>query len=102
MSGKLKIFLLGFAAGFFVAAIVFGTAAAVANSRNRHREGMEHAERKTRIEAMRGDYSGRAAVEFLDYEPGVRRAADGAAADFDGRLDGILRRFGIVRVERAD
>jgi len=102
MSVKLKIFLLGFAAGFLTAAIVFGTAAAIANSRNRQREIMEYAERKARIAAMRGDYSGRAAVEFLDYEPGVRRAANGAAADFDGRLDGILRRFGIVRAERAD
>jgi len=88
----MKTFWIGFVAGFLIAAIIFGIVAGFIYSRNKDREIVEYAEKQLEIEVLREDYSTRDPDEFLDV-PGVRRAADGAAAEFDRRIDEILRAF---------
>jgi len=86
-------FAMGIIVGFLAAAVIFCIIAGYAYSRNKDREIIEYVERQIEIETLREDYSSRDAVEFLDDIPGVRGAADGAAAGFDGKLDEILQRF---------
>ena len=93
MAGRtLKIFLIGFIAGFIFVAIIFGCIAGFMYSRNRDRRIIEYAEKQIEIEALREDYSNRDPLEFLE-DPGVRGVADGAAAEFDRKLNEILQRF---------
>ena len=86
-------FKLGFVAGVLVSVILFGAVFAVLFFREREKELIEYAERQEVIEALREDYGNRDFVEFLDEVPGVRRAADGTATEFDRKLDEILQRF---------
>ena len=82
----------GILAGFFMSAIVFGFMVGFMVHRMKVKEIVEYAERQQVIEQMREDYVNRDPLEFLE-DPGVRRAADGAAADFERRRDEILQRF---------
>ena len=82
----------GIIAGFIVSAVLFGIAAGVMVHRQRVKEIAEYAERQQLIELLREDYVNRDPLEFLE-DPGVRRAADGAAADFERRRDEALQRF---------
>ena len=58
----------------------------------RDKELIEYAEKQIEIEALREDYSNRDPVEFLE-EPSIRRAADGAAAEFERKRDEAVYRF---------
>jgi hypothetical protein len=93
MAGTLKTFCIGFIAGFFVAAIISGVVAVAVHSRNKDKEKIEYVEKQIEIEALREDYGNRDPVEFLETVPDVRRAADGAAAEFERKRDEALQRF---------
>ena len=93
MAGTLKTFWIGFIAGFAIAAIISGVVAVAVHSRNKDRERIQYAEKQIEIEALREDYSNRDPVEFLETVPDVRRAADGAAAEFERKRDEALQRF---------
>ena len=93
MARALKTFLVGYIAGFVTAAILFGIVAGFIYARSRDKELVEYAEKQIEIEALREDYGNRDPLEFLDTVPGVRGAADGAAGDFDRKLNEILQRF---------
>ena len=89
-------FAIGFIAGFFTAAVIFSIVAVMVYSHNREKEIVkeivEYAEKQQIIEELQEDYSTRAVDEFLEI-PDVRRAADGAAAEFERKRDEILFRF---------
>jgi len=83
----------GVIAGFILAVIGFGLIIAVHFANKRDKELIEYAENQMEIEALREDYSNRDPAEFVDTVPGVRRAADGAAAEFERKRDEALQRF---------
>ena len=85
-------FAKGFVAGFITAAIIFGVIAGLVYSHNRDKELIGYAEKQTEIEALREDYINRDPAEFLE-DPGIRRAADGAAAEFERKRDEAVQRF---------
>jgi len=85
-------FYKGLIAGVGLAVIVFGLLIAVHFANKRDKELIEYAERQMEIEALREDYGNRDPVEFLEV-PDVRRAADGAAAEFERKRDEALQRF---------
>jgi len=89
-------FGMGLIVGFIAAAIIFGVVAFMVCSHNREKEIakeiIEYAEKQQIIEELQEDYSTRAVDEFLEI-PDVRRAADGAAAEFERKRDEILFRF---------
>ena len=93
VAGTVKTFWGGFIAGAVCAAMALNVIGGAAYARGRDKELIEYVERKIEIEALREDYGNRDAVEFLGGVPGVRRAAEGAAAGFDRKLDEILQRF---------
>ena len=85
-------FAKGIICGFVSALILSGFTAWVFIARHRDKEKIEYAEKQIEIEALREDVINRPPDEFLEV-PDVRRAADGAAADFDRKRDEILERF---------
>jgi len=89
----MKKFWIGFIAGVVIAVIIFGFAAGFVYARNKNRGIVNYAEKQIEIEALREDYGNRDPVEFIDAVPGVRGAADGAAAEFDRKRDEALQRF---------
>ena len=95
--GKLPDFTKGMIVGFCVGIIIVGLAAGLLNRRYREKElanyVLEYAEKQQAIDVLREDYSNRDPYEFIDSIPGVRGAADGAAADFERNRDEILHRF---------
>jgi hypothetical protein len=101
----MKDFWKGVIAGVVGSAIIFGVIIAFHFLNKRDKELIEYAEKQIEIEALREDYVNRDPVEFLDNVPGVRGAADGAAAEFDRKRDEILERFRnrlLKRVEITD
>ena len=88
----MKVFWFGFLAGVVLMVILFSVFSGVRYFRNKDKELMEYVERQMEIEVLREDYSNRDPVEFLGV-PGVRGAADGAAAEFDRRRDEAIYRF---------
>jgi hypothetical protein len=93
MERTMSDFKKGFFACVLVSVILFGMGFAIFIFREREKELIEYVEIQQAIEELREDYSGRDANDFLDNYSGVRDAADGAAAEFDQRLDEILQRF---------
>ena len=91
-SGYLTDFAKGTICGALVAIIVFGLIAGLMYFNKKDRGIIEYAEKQIEIEALREDIINRSADEFLEI-PDVRRAADGAAAEFDRKRDEILERF---------
>ena len=89
---KLTDFAKGIIAGFVLAVIIFGLIIAVHFANKRDKELIEYAEKQMEIEELREDYGNRDPVEFLEI-PDVRRAADGAAAEFERKRDEALQRF---------
>jgi len=85
-------FSAGLIAGFAAAAVVFGLAGGLVFASYRNKETKNYVEKQIEIEALREDISGRSADELLDI-PDIRRAADGAAAEFERKRDEILQRF---------
>jgi hypothetical protein len=89
---KLTDFGKGVIFGALLAIIVFGVIAGLTYFNKRDKEVIEYAEKQIEIEAMREDVSNRSADEFLEI-PDVRRAADGAAAEFERKRDEAVQRF---------
>jgi hypothetical protein len=59
---------------------------------NRDRKALEYMEAQHEIRAMREDINNRPLDEFLE-DPGVRGAADNAAADFQWKRDEAVQRI---------
>ena len=88
----------GIIAGVVGTSIIFAVIIAFHFLNKRDRELLEYAEKQIEIEAVREDgflrnLRNRDPVEFLDDIPGVRRAADGATAEFERKRDEALQRF---------
>ena len=92
MKHYLTDFAKGIICGFFAAVIISGVIFWAVFSRNKDKELIEYAEKQIEIEEMREDVINRDPVEFFEI-PDVRRAADGAAAEFDRKRDEILERY---------
>ncbi|MDR0474653.1 MAG: hypothetical protein LBH43_13400 [Treponema sp.] len=89
---RLTDFSKGVIVGALVAIVVFGIIAGLLHLNKRDKELIEYAEKQIEIENLREDIINRPADEFLE-NPDVRRAADGATAEFDRKRDEILVRF---------
>jgi len=89
---KLTDFGTGFIAGVVCALILFGVTVGIFYSHNKNKELIEYAEKQIEIEELREDYRGRDPDEFLEI-PDVRRASEGAAAEFERKRDEALYRF---------
>ena len=85
-------FWLGFILGFIATAIIFLFVFWIVISKYNNKEIKEYAEKQIEIEALREDYSNRPSDDFFEI-PDVRRAADGAAAEFERKRDEALFRF---------
>jgi hypothetical protein len=83
-------FGLGFLTGIIFAIIVFMIIAGIYFFNRHDRENIENAKKQIEIENLREDYINRSPDEFLEI-PGVRRAVDGAAGEFDRKRDEALR-----------
>ncbi len=83
----------GVIAGVVLAVIIFVLIIAVHFANKKDKEILQYAEKQMEIEALHEDYSNRDPAEFVDTVPGVRRAADGAAAEFERKRDEALQRF---------
>jgi hypothetical protein len=83
----------GFLVGFLIAAILFGVALGLIMQRIKAKEIIKYVEIQQAIETLREDYGNRDPIEFIDTIPDVRRAADGAAAEFERKRDEALERF---------
>jgi hypothetical protein len=90
---KLTDFGKGVIAGVVLAVIVFSVIFALMYFNMRDKELIEYAEKQIEIEALRDDVVNRDPSEFVDTMPDVRRAADGAAAEFERKRDEALQRF---------
>ena len=85
-------FWMGVITGLLVAAVIACVVCGLVFSHNKDKELIEYAERQIEIEELREDIINRSPDEFLEV-PDVRRAADGAAAEFDRKRDEILERY---------
>ena len=92
MKNSLTDFGKGFIVGLLSAVIVCGICAGLVFAHNRDKELINYVEKKIEIENLREDIINRSPDDFLD-EPDVRRAADGAAAEFERKRDEALQRF---------
>jgi hypothetical protein len=89
---KLTEFGKGLIAGVIGSVIIFGVMIAFHFLNKRDKELIEYAEKQIEIENLREDVINRDPVEFFEV-PGVRRSADGAAAEFERKRDEALQRF---------
>jgi len=89
---KFTDFGKGFIFGLLVAMIIFGFIAGLIYFNNKNKELKEYAEKQIEIENLREDYGNRDPDEFLEI-PGVRRATDGASAEFERKRDEAIQRF---------
>jgi len=96
---KLTDFTKGIITGFALSSIILGLILAVNFANKRDKELIDYAKKQMEVEALREDYTNRPPAEFVDTVPGVRRAADGAAAEFERKRDEALQRF---RSKRTD
>jgi hypothetical protein len=85
-------FWKGIIIGFLGSAIIFGLIFALFYFNKRDKELIEYAEKQIEIENLREDVINRDPDEFFEI-PDVRRAADGAAAEFERKRDEALQRF---------
>ena len=92
MKHYLTDFAKGTICGALVAIIVFGFIAGLMYFEKRDKEIIEYAEKQIEIEALREDVINRDPTDFLEV-PGVRGAADGAAAEFERKRDEAVQRF---------
>jgi len=81
-----------FVFGLLAAILIFGLIGGLMYFNNKNKEMIDYAERQVEIEELRKDYGNRDPDEFLEI-PDVRRAADGAAAEFERKRDEALQRF---------
>jgi len=85
-------FWKGLIVGFISAVIICGVVAGFVYSHNKNKELVKYVEKQMEIENLREDIVNRDPDEFLEI-PDVRRAADGAAAEFERKRDEIMERF---------
>ena len=85
-------FGIGFIAGFITAVIISGLIFGIVFLHNRNKELTKYEEKQIEIENLREDVINLSNDELLEI-PDVRRAADGATAEFDRKRDEILQRF---------
>jgi len=85
-------FWFGFILGALIIIIIFSVALGIIYFKEKNKEITEYAEKQIEVEKLREDYSHRDPDEFLDL-PDIRRAADGAAAEFERKRDEALQRF---------
>jgi hypothetical protein len=95
---KLTDFWQGVIAGVVATAIIFSFVIWIVISNYKNKEILEYAEKQIEVEKLREDYSNRPFDDFLEI-PDVRRAADGASAEFERKRDEALQRF---RSKRTD
>jgi hypothetical protein len=90
----MKDFIKGVVAGALSVLFIFGVIFTLVYFYRRERaykkELIEYAEKQIEIEEMREAVINRDPDEFLEI-PGVRRAADGAAAEFERKRDEAIR-----------
>ena len=98
MKSYLTDFAKGLIVGFISAVIICGVITGFVITHNKNKELIEYVEKQMEIEELREDIVNRDPDEFLEI-PDVRRAADGAAAEFERKRDEILERF---RSRRTD
>jgi len=89
---KLTDFWQGVIAGFIATAIIFSFVIWIVISNYKNKESVKYAKELQAVEQLREDYINRNPDEFLEI-PDVRRAADGAAAEFERKRDEALQRF---------
>jgi hypothetical protein len=89
---KLTDFANGIIAGVVGSAIIFGFIFALFYFNKKDKELIEYAEKQIEIENLRADVINRDPDEFFEI-PDIRRAADGAAAEFERKRDEALQRF---------
>ena len=85
-------FWLGIILGALFVIIVFSVALGIIYFKEKNKEITEYAEKRIEVEKLREDYSHRAPDDFFEI-PDVRRAKDGAAAEFERKRDEALQRF---------
>jgi len=90
---KFTDFGKGVIAGFVLAVIIFGVILTLMYFNKRDKELVDYAKKQIEIEELREDYSNRNPAEFLDTVPGVRRATDTAADEFERKRDEAVQRF---------
>jgi len=95
---KFTDFGKGFIAGFVLAVIIFGVILTLMYFNKRDKELVDYAKKQIEIEELREDYGNRDPDDFLEI-PDVRRAADGASAEFERKRDEALQRFRSKRVD---
>ena len=82
----------GIIVGFLLSAIVFGIVVGIMLHRQKVKEITDYAEKQMELLEMQEDIINRDPVEFLEI-PGVRGAADNAAAEFERKRDEVLQQF---------
>jgi len=85
--------IIGFCAGVIIVWLTAGILSRHKKDKELANHVQEYVEKQEAVESLREDYSNRNTIEFLDDIPGVRRAADGAAAEFDRKRDEAIQRF---------
>jgi hypothetical protein len=89
---KLTDFWQGVIAGVIATAIIFSFVIWIVISNYKNKEILEYAEKQIEVEKLREDYSSRPSDDFLEI-PDVRRAADGATAEFERKRNEAVQRF---------
>jgi hypothetical protein len=73
--------------------MIFGLVLGLMLQHIKTKEIIKYVETQQIIEELREDYGSRDPNEFIETIPDVRRAADGAAAEFERKRDEALYRF---------
>jgi hypothetical protein len=89
---RVKRFVHGVIAGAVASVIVFGVICAFRFFHNRDKELIKYVETQNEIQMLQEDYNNRDPYEFLE-DPGVRRAADNADAEFRRKRDEAVQRI---------
>ena len=89
---RLADFTKGIIAGFCFGIIIAALTAGLVARHRKDKELIEYVEKQVEIEALREDVINRPPDGFLEI-PGVRGAADGAAAEFERKRDEAVQRF---------
>jgi hypothetical protein len=93
---KTRIGITDFWAGFICGVIVFilitGFIVGIVHFNKKNKEKNEYAEKQIELQELRESVINTPSDEFLEI-PDVRRAVDGAAAEFERRRDEALFRF---------
>jgi hypothetical protein len=92
-------FWKGVIVGALSVTIVIGVIAGLRYFNKRDKELIKYAEKQIELQEMREDIINRPVDEFLGV-PDVRRAADGAAAEFERKRDEAIHRFRSGYIDR--